>query len=402
MEAEERRRVVFFGAYGIESAGDDAPLAVLTSGFRRHFPNVDFEFVAIARHPDPLMSQRCGVRFVQNLEYESRGASVGRWFRGMNPGDAREPLERISREIEAAHVIVGGAGNMLIDVAMDLFRGPIPLCAVYAFLADLHRTPLFLYGLSAGPFSTARGRLVSGWIARRAAVVTCRDRASARLLGVLSQRRDVHLLPDPVLGLAPATDRELDDLLRAERIPRVGARPRLAVGLRETAFQGNTWHEPLVAALRELATRYELLFVPQCTYRDSDDRLVARKMIGAIGGNGTTYIIDKRYPPDVLMRVYEMACASLTIRLHAAVFSSVVGTPVVALNYLPKVAGFMSHVGSERFTYNLTGLRPDELVSAVEEAARTDGSALRHRCAALGEETLEYVRLCGAVIGLDG
>jgi polysaccharide pyruvyl transferase WcaK-like protein len=395
-----RRRVVFAGAYGIQNAGDDAPLLVLARGLRRRFPAVELELDVLARHPDPLLAAAAGARFLANPEHESRAAARGRHFRGLNPGDDRTDLQALEEAIRTADLVVAGAGNVLTDLALDLFRGPVPLFALYAFLADLHRIPLMLYGISAGPLSSARGRELSGWIARRAAAVTVRDEASRALLAELAPEAEVELLPDPVLGLEPADDQRFERALAAEGIPRRGARPRLALALRDLSFLGRD--RALVRdTLARLAASHELLFVPQCTDADCDDRAEVAALLAELPGV-QAHVVRTRHAPDVLMRFYETAAATLAIRLHGAVFSAMAGTPVVALAYLPKVRGFLERIGAAEGCFELDRATPELLAHALTRAAagRDSGERLRGTCRTLGADVMGYVERAAALLDL--
>lgn len=393
------KRVVFVGAYGIQNAGDDAPLLVLTRALRARFPAERFEFTVLARHPDPLLERAARVRFLSNPEYQSRAAARGKGFRGLNPGDDRSDLDQVERAIREADLVVAGAGNALVDLAFDLFRGPVPLLALYSFLADVHQTPLLLYGISAGPLAAPRARELSGWIARRAAAVTVRDEASRALLLELAPEVAVELLPDPVLGLAPADEAAFARALAAEGIPRRGARPRLALALRDLAFLG-FGRELVLATLRRLAPRFEFLFVPQSTYDECDDRLEAEALARELP-EATVHRVQARHAPDVLMRFYETAEATLAIRLHGAVFSAMAGTPVVALAYLPKVRGFLERVGLAQSCFELDGLTPEVLAAAVERAARLGRTELAATCRELALGVEGYVSRAAALLGLD-
>ena len=384
------RKVVMVGAHGIENAGDDAPLLVMARGLRRLHPEVEFDFEVIARHPDPLIEEAADVRFTSNLEYSSREEAAGRWFRGFNHGDDRSDLRRIEATIRDAHLVVAGAGNVLVDLSCELFRGPIPLLGTYSFLADVHRTPLFLYGISAGPLSTDHGRDLSSWIARRAAAVTVRDRSSAVLLDRLAPEVHAEVLPDPVLALAPCDDRAFEAALAAEGIPRHSRGKRLAVALRDLSFMGHD-RTLVVETLERLSDRFELLFIPQSTYRDADDRVEAEAVIRALGG-AVTHAVRGRHRPEVLQRFYETADATLAIRLHGAVFSAMRGVPVVALSYLPKVASFVETVGLEDLAFDIELADPRTLAHAVADAAGRDGEPIRRRCMQLARNVGGYLR----------
>ncbi len=397
------RRVVFAGAYGIRNAGDDAPLLVMCDALRRRHPEVDFEFTVLARHPDPELERAAGARFLPNLEHESRAAARARRLRGFNRGDDRSDRDALEAAIAAADLVIAGAGNALVDLTIDRLRGPVPLLWVYAVLAARHGTPFFLYGISAGPLATARGRRLSAWIARHSAAVTPRDRRSAALLEELAPGVALEVLPDPVLGLAPASDEEFAHALSAEGLPRRTSRPRLALALRELASlrpdEGHRERSLVVETLRSLATRWEFIFVPQSTYVECDDRREAEAVAGALG-QASCRIVRGRHPPGVLMRFYETARATLAIRLHGAVFSSMRGVPAVALAYLPKVRGFMEEVGLGPACFELEQATPRVLAGAVERSLGLR-APLAQRCQELADLVPRHAERAGELLGLE-
>lgn len=393
-----KRHVVFAGAYGLRNAGDDAPLLVMTEGLRRLHPRVDFRFSVLARHSDPLLAEACGAQFLPNIEYQTRAHAAGKWFRGFNFGDDRGDLERVEATIRDADLVVVGAGNVLIDIAFDLFRGPIPLVASYAFMADLHRTPFMLYGITAGPLHCDRARSLSGWIARHSAVTTCRDEVSARLLREIVPDLRVEVHPDPVLGLKPASDARFEAALKEEGLTRRGLRPRLAIAWRDLEFLDFDVRI-LVDALRRLAREYELLFLPQCTGADCDDRDIARGIVAQLG-DAEVHCLRGRHSPEVLMRFYEIADVTLAARLHGALFSVRSGTPVAGLAYLPKVSSFLATMGLSDHCIDLDEATPARIVSAIDRARRVDGRVLQQRAERLATGVLAYLARASKLLRL--
>ena len=118
------RKICFAGAYGIRSQGDDAALVVLIEELRHRIGS--FEGVVIARHASEDHYSRYGLRSVQNMEYDSKAESEGKWFRGFNPSDEKEDLCMLQNELATSDLLVLGAGNFLIDYSIDLLKGPIP------------------------------------------------------------------------------------------------------------------------------------------------------------------------------------------------------------------------------------------------------------------------------------
>lgn len=387
-------RIAIAGGYGHKSAGDDAPLMVLTDSLRQEFPNEEFEFAVISRHDDPRLMQRCGTRHVLNLEYDTREASRGKWFRGLNYGDDRQALEAVEKEIAEADVLVMGAGNMLTDIAFDILRGPMPLMGVYAMMAKLHRTPYLLYGMNVGPFRTRLGLLVAGWLARDAFAVTCRDYDSTGTLQGLAGVAKIYTWPDPVLALVPAKDEWLARLWEREGIPERGSRPRLVVAVRELRFLGQSSPDMLVVnALRKLTDDFEILFIPQCTYQDCDDRIEANAVACRLDPDAQVYSVRGEYPPDIIMRVYESADAALTVRLHGSVFACMAGVPVFAVDYLPKVRAFLDSIGAGNQAFHLKQSKPDCLAAAIRGYAEVDGGDLRKACQARAWTGSQHAKL---------
>ena len=363
-----KKRILLVGAYGIRNAGDDAPLEFLVQGLRERQPEVEFRFDVLARHTDPLLEDRLGLRFYRNLEYTSCAAARGRKFRGFNTGDGSHALRLAQELIRRADLVVAGAGNVLTDLSIDVLRGPVPLLSTYAFLADLQRVPMMLFGIGAGPLESQHGRELAAWILRRAAWVTCREEPSRRLLHDLAPEVEVERLPDPVLGIPRASDDELCALWQQEGLSPVGERPRLAVSVRDLR-NGGAHRARLAAALRELSADYELLFVPQCCGVDCDDREEARLLAKELPP-GSARQLNSRHPPAVLRRVYEEVEATLAMRLHATVFSTMAGTPTTAIAYLPKVRSFMEEVGLDSQLLSLES-EPREIVARVRESVRS-------------------------------
>ena len=393
------RHVVFAGAYGTENTGDDAPLLVMAEGLRRRHPDVRFRFTVLARRADPLIESAAAASFIPNPEYDSREAAAGKWFRGFNFGDDRADLARIDETIRDADLVVAGAGNVLIDLAFDLFRGPIPLLASYAFMADLHRTPLMLYGITAGPIKNPHARTLSAWIARSSAVATCRDEASAELLREIDPGLEIEVHPDPVLGLVPASDTRFDAALAREGLTRESSRPRLAVAWRDLDFLGFD-RCILIDALRALSEEYALLFIPQTTGPDGDDRELAQEIVASLG-DAEVRAVTHRHSPEVLMRFYELAEVTLAARLHGAVFSTCSGTPVAALAYLPKVSSFMETVGLSASCVDIEDATAASLVAAVGRARQVDGARLASRTQRVGEAVSAYLEHASTLLRLD-
>ncbi|MCK9410489.1 MAG: polysaccharide pyruvyl transferase family protein, partial [Bacteroidetes bacterium] len=228
-----KKRILFAGAYGIENAGDDLPLIVMCEYLKNNYPKIDFTFHAFSRHPNRQEEKAYGVTMIKNLEYNSRDDAKGKWFKGLNFGDDKSDLERISKEISKSDLLILGAGNFFIDLTIDIFRGPIPLFAIYIFIAKIFHVPVMLYGISAGPIKTTWGSYLTRWIVENVDIVTVRDEESKIVLEkILYTPKKIVVLPDSTIGVRENNDRRAITILEQESIPKTGKK-RIAIGLRD-------------------------------------------------------------------------------------------------------------------------------------------------------------------------
>lgn len=359
------KKIVLAGAYGIQNAGDDAPMLVLKEALN-HILDEDFTCTILARHVLDFDKSMFDAIILKNLEYESREASIDKWFSGLNFGDDRTQIEGISKEIKRADLLVIGAGNAFIDISIDVFRGPIPLMAIYCFLADLYRIPIVFYGVSVGPITSEWGRDLSQWMLDKASLVTVRDTQSVEYIKThLNCSVVIQVLPDPVLGLKQDKLQKGDIDIEFFESAKASGKLILGIGLREIRSVVGTEERErvfleIMRFLKANKQRFALVFIPNSTYPDDDDRFVAKEFVSQLEGLDV-YAINERMHPGKLVSIYQYCDYTLAIRLHAAVFSVLAGVPVIAISYLPKVKGFISNVEQGAISVDIDELHGGKL-----------------------------------------
>lgn len=395
--------VVFDGAYAIDSAGDDAPLAFMVHALRSRFERI--RFTALVRHPEWRLARRLGIATAPNLEHDSKAASVGRWFRGLNYADDRAELAGVADVVASADLLVLGAGNFLTEVGIDVLRGHLPRFVAMSLAAQMASTPVLLFGLSANPLREPWAARAAQWLLRSASGVTFRERIALANLAASGVRVPDHLLlPDPALGAPSAPDGTAARILAAEGIPGAAGR-RLALAPRDLSWQG-----------REIAERYEreqiasidgwcaeggndVLIVPQCTYAvdgpRTDDRHLARRLRAGCRFPERAWIVSGRYDYDEIESLYLEADCAVATRLHGAVFAARMGTPVVGLAYEDKVRGFFDQLSMPEACLGRDAAASEILACArrLMDARERTSARLLARIARLRSELPGYVDL---------
>ncbi len=404
-------KICFAGAYGIKSQGDDAALLALAALLRQRLG--DFEGLVIARHAAEKYYERYGFRSLANIEWEQKSLSQGKWFKGLNCGDDRAHLKRLQAEISASDLLVFGAGNFLIDLTIDLLRGPIPYLFVLTLMAKMARRPIMWLGFSVGPFLTDYGQKLSRLAAELADAVTVREREAEAQLRRIGYDGPIMVLPDPVLGLAPGA------IETAQRVPswrqsQERGRPVVAVSARGlpggSVLTTEDYLERMALVCDRLAEEQgaTLYFIPQCTYTqgeaEEDDCVMARRIAARMKKADQAVIAAEDLSVAECLSLYLGAEAALCTRLHGCVFAAMGRVPPVAISYNSKVANFMTWLGRPELSVALEDFSLENVVARVEEAIK-NRTALSKDIAARIEagrrEVGRYADLACELLGVD-
>ncbi len=365
------KKISFAGAYGIHSQGDDAALIAMVEGLRKSIGA--FDGVVVDRHAQEDAYAPWGLRSVQNLEYEHKSESIGKWFHGFNYGDDRSHLQQLQDEIATSDLLILGAGNFLVDKTIDLLRGPIPYFFVLTLMAKMAKTPVMWFGISVGPFRTDYGRNLSRLAADLADVITVRDTQSSIELQQLGYDGPVLQLPDPVLGLQPPPP-ELANSIASWRKAHQGPGPVIAVSLRDSILETRQYTESMVNVCDTLVSNYgaKLLFIPHCTYQygnaNENDRNVATRIVEQMQHPENAVIVNEDLTVEQCLSLYSGAKLAICVRLHGNVYSAIQAVPSVAISYNPKVAGFMNWLGRDDMVVPLPELSVQIVMEKVELA----------------------------------
>lgn len=367
-------RVLFDGGYTLRSAGDDAPLTFLADGLRSRVAE-ELECTVIARHPSREFDRWYDVRSVAGLEYDSKAASAGKWFRGLNFDDDRDQLRGVADVVAESDLLVLGAGNFLTEVGIDVLRGHLPRFAVMIAIAQLAGTPTMLYGLSANRLRDPWTARTARWLLDAADAVTFREgRAVENLTAAGIDLPSYELLPDPALGAREASAGRAREILAAESIP-PGQGARMAVAPRDLSWLD--LNDDYVAGQVEVINGWlaasplaDVIVIPQCTYEDApqtDDRVIGGTLAARSADPSRVHIVESHLPHWDVEACYDAADVVVATRLHGSVFAARRGRPVVGLAYEQKVAGFFDTLELPQLCLPVSA-PPERILEAVHRA----------------------------------
>lgn len=380
-------RILFTGYFGGGNLGDEAILAVELGRFREALHG-RLEPVVVTL--DPALTTRLHGE-VETVPFFD--------------------VKALSAAIAGSDLVVWGGGGLLQDhwhvPAEELFldpRGGVPAYLRVPLLAAARGRPCIVYGQGVGPLSEPESRRLVGLVLSRVDVITVRDAASADLLrecGVAGP--PILTTADPVVSIRPSSAEKGRELLVAAGLePSRG--PVLAVIPRVPPDGDVSWVDPFCAALKEvgLRTGASVLLVPFDQEKGGDAH-ACRELAARLSPSLPVATLDGWYAAEDVAACLGLCALTVATRLHGLYLSVLTGTPVVALDYDPKVRTAAREFHDDIPVLFLAGLDEGALACALAKTLE-EAPALRPRLLAALEplRRREAVNLESALALLPG
>ncbi|MZP29534.1 polysaccharide pyruvyl transferase CsaB [Heliobacterium undosum] len=307
--------IVLSGYYGYENAGDEALLKAMIIVMRKLQPNV--RIIVLSGNP-----------------------SLTRKDHGVHAVHRYNPFAVFS-VVWKADLFISGGGSLLQDVTGRL---TIPYYLLVVALALFLRKKVMFYAQGIGPVQRNFGKWLIRLISNRVDLITLRDAASARRLKAMGVTDpQICVTGDPVFALVPEQS---------------GHRPQPLVP--EAVFCLRPWRkmkgmeEACLALARHLIDRgWRVTFLP---LHAGEDREFAITMAEQLG-RSEAQVVSRGLHFENALEIVSEASLLVGVRLHALMFATLLGVPVIGISYDPKVTGFLEDTGRPVFgvTHPLSG-----------------------------------------------
>ncbi len=347
-----RDGVLICGAYGKGNCGDNAILSAIIDQLRHIDP--DLPITALSRSPKETRLS-AGINSIYTFN-----------------------IHKIGRLMKKTRLYISGGGTLMQDATSTR--------SLLYYLFSIRQAAkkgcrVMLYGCGVGPISRKRNQKHAGKVLNRyVEIVSVRDAYSLDFLGKLGVTKpEVHLNADPALLIDVPESSQLQSYLR-----RCGIREDqeyMLLALRP--WPGFRDKINAIAAAAEFA--YEkyglipLLYAMEPNRDLAAAQAIAKKLrcphlLLSAGSDGT----------EVIALVRRMSLV-LSMRLHALIFASGQGVPMVGVVYDPKVSGFLDHLGQELYLplQEVTASNLEDLIIAAlseKDLSKENVAHLRSLC----------------------
>ena len=329
----ERDGVLICGAYGKGNAGDDSILEAILQQLRHIDP--DLPFYVLSRNPKETQ-----------LRYRIHAIHTFGFL-------------KFFRRMGKTKLYINGGGSLIQDATSTR---SLQYYLANISLAKFRGNRVLMYGCGIGPVSEKNKTRSAKVINKYVDLITLRESNSAeelRRMGVTKPA--VRVTADPALLLEPASDISIDGYMLSNELDPMGRYAMFAL----RPWKGFENHvDDIAASAQELHDTQGL--IPLFMAFEPGRDLAACKMVQE-RLDCTSYVLP--VPDDGHMIVGLMGRMQLLVsmRLHALIFASGLGVPLVGIVYDPKVSGFLEYLGQKCYM-DLDKLQKEVLLQLIQTA----------------------------------
>jgi polysaccharide pyruvyl transferase WcaK-like protein len=321
--------------------------------------------------------------------------------------------------VRSLDLLIFSGGGQLCDLHGDLPYNVFKFCV----LAKLSNTPVFIVGVGADLLERPLNKFFARWSVRLANYSSFRSDESQALIQSLGVKTETHVCPDPAYALdireyvnaessntlAPDESNALLRRLGIETTthgcpetvcgsesgtdavanpsnmlkPKVGLNPMGFCDPRRWPRKDNAAYYRYLDKLTAfsqwiLAHNYRLEIFTSDIIVDvfAIDDLKKRLLVCASSDEGSQLVFRPVLTLKELLLQMSTFDFVVTSKFHGVIFSHLLGKPVIALSYLPKIDHLMRAVGHEQYCLNIDYFDHNQLIesfqsSVVERACLT-------------------------------
>ncbi len=306
------------GYYGFDNIGDEAILMSLVAGLK----SLDKRIVITALSATPEhTADRYNIKSIN-----------------------RNNILSIFKEIKECDCFLSGGGSLLQDVTG---WKSIPYYLGQLLIAQLMGKKSIIYAQGIGPVKGKYYRWLIKIILKKTNYISVRDKESKELLinwGINPEK--IKLSVDPVFILRNLTG-DYNNSNKELILPK-GQKPLIGVSVRP--WMDNKYIDNLAQSLSKFTMEIDanVVIIP---FHINQDQEISKKLREKVisrwseGDYKADIVLSEAETPIQVLSQYKELDFLLGVRLHSLIFSVLSNVPFVAIEYDPKIAGFLNMIG---------------------------------------------------------
>lgn len=334
-------KITIIGSFHGHNSGDNAILSSIVSEFRSVIPTIEFRvpttrpdiYIKYGVEPIPIGKRR---NAFTRMSFNMLGVP---------------PLLSIYK----SDMVIITAG-ILFDMKLlnPWFNYLFSLSIIVAF-ANLLKKPVICYNVSVGPIKTRLGRILLRNILNKVNLIILRQEESLYLIKELNiPSSKIHLGADVALNTTPAPKERVEQILEELNI---NLNEKL-VGVNLNSYIDEVVIEPKKRLSKPVFSKFmaevcdylienfdvKIVFIMTAWMDDYIVEMTRNKMKHK---SKSVIVYNWKYQHNEIMGVLGKLELLIGSRLHSIILACSMFTPVIAINYSPKVKDFMTQIKQE-------------------------------------------------------
>lgn len=334
-------RILISGYYGFNNIGDESILRAVVDNLRSRLD--DIEITVLSKNPDST-AQKYGVHSVN-----------------------RKCVKDIINSVRKCDLLISGGGSLLQDVTS---KKSILYYLMIMWVAFFFRKKVFIYSQGIGPILSKINRRLTAETLKKAQGIVVRDEASKELLIEIGVKGDnVIVTADPVLRIKKAELPIGREILIKEGFSPQPDRMTVGFAIRERKIS-SSFVDELCISMQRLITEYkaQIVLIP---FHYSEDMAVIEEIERRLGND--VCCIKHKYLTNEMLSIIGNMDVLVGVRLHALIHAAIMGVPMIAVSYDPKINSFM-HSMDMKAMCSVYDFQNDFFIEEFEKTiARADG-----------------------------
>ena len=294
-------KVLISGHYGFYNIGDEAILKSIIEALRNENPKIDIVVLS------------------NDVEYTKstyKVNAINRW-----------KLNDIYKELLKCDGFISGGGSLFQDVTSS--RSILYYTSII-WLAKFAKKPIFIYAQGIGPIDKKNNRKIVGRLFNKVDYITLRDKESKLLLNDIGVRKDIDIVPDPVMGFNIENyEFKLPEYYTNDDY--------ITVSIRDWKKNNSEFQKNIALTCDKIIeSGINVVFIPMHGEHDEKISIEVANMM-----KYNAKVLSKNLTMEEKMMYIKESKLMIGMRLHALIFAATVGTPMIGISYDPKIDSYL-------------------------------------------------------------
>ena len=198
------------------------------------------------------------------------------------------------------------------------------------WLAKLAKKPIFIYAQGVGPIEKKNNRKIVGRFFNKVDYITLRDKESKLLLNDIGVRKDIDIVPDPVMGFNIENyEFKLPEYYTNDDY--------ITVSIRDWKKNNSEFQKNIALTCDKIIeSGINVVFIPMHGEHDEKISIEVANMM-----KYNAKVLSKNLTMEEKMMYIKESKLMIGMRLHALIFAATVGTPMIGISYDPKIDSYL-------------------------------------------------------------